>query len=234
MHSATLSAFVNKTCYVCEQNSWGQKVKVHRGLQYVMDQIDGFIMTVCLIFMLISNVDMNGIVFVLSCDFDTKSPAPAVFCPVLMLLSVHCDTPKHKICKYVCFLPERALYSFECAFHPLFSLTSGRSRLDYLRPENRFVVSVSSYISTQGDPWCVLWHIWRNKNFNNSLVSARRAFYLAIYKHMMFLEKRGCPRTALEYCKLILRYEGKQTPITSGFKMKRPFKASFKKNISQS
>uniref|UniRef100_A0A3Q0R985 Transcription factor 25 (basic helix-loop-helix) n=1 Tax=Amphilophus citrinellus TaxID=61819 RepID=A0A3Q0R985_AMPCI len=60
----------------------------------------------------------------------------------------------------------RALYSFECAFHPLFSLTSGTSRLDYLRPEN--------------------------------------AFYLALYKHMMFLEKRGCPRTALEYCKLIL------------------------------
>ncbi|XP_061600163.1 transcription factor 25 [Cololabis saira] len=64
-------------------------------------------------------------------------------------------------------LIERALYSFECAFHPLFSLTSGTSRLDYLRPENR-------------------------------------AFYLALYKHMMFLEKRGCPRTALEYCKLIL------------------------------
>uniref|UniRef100_A0A7N6FM46 Transcription factor 25 (basic helix-loop-helix) n=1 Tax=Anabas testudineus TaxID=64144 RepID=A0A7N6FM46_ANATE len=65
-------------------------------------------------------------------------------------------------------LIERALYSFECAFHPLFSLTSGTSRLDYLRPENR-------------------------------------AFYLTLYKHMMFLEKRGCPRTALEYCKLILR-----------------------------
>ncbi|KAL2088504.1 hypothetical protein ACEWY4_015403 [Coilia grayii] len=64
-------------------------------------------------------------------------------------------------------LIERALYSFECAFHPVFSLTSGVSRLDYLRPENR-------------------------------------AFYLALYKHMMFLEKRGCPRTALEYCKLIL------------------------------
>uniref|UniRef100_A0A8C2W6V3 Transcription factor 25 (basic helix-loop-helix) n=1 Tax=Cyclopterus lumpus TaxID=8103 RepID=A0A8C2W6V3_CYCLU len=69
-------------------------------------------------------------------------------------------------------LIERALYSFECACHPLFSLTSGTSRLDYLRTENR-------------------------------------AFYLALYKHMMFLEKRGCPRTALEYCKLILRYRGK-------------------------
>ncbi|XP_061670563.1 transcription factor 25 [Syngnathoides biaculeatus] len=64
-------------------------------------------------------------------------------------------------------LIERALYTFECAFHPVFSLTSGTCRLDYLRPENR-------------------------------------AFYLALFKHMMFLEKRGCPRTALEYCKLIL------------------------------
>ncbi|CDQ94982.1 unnamed protein product [Oncorhynchus mykiss] len=68
-------------------------------------------------------------------------------------------------------LIERALYSFECAFHPVCSLTSGTSRLDYLRPENR-------------------------------------AFYLAVYKHMMFLERRGCPRTALEYCRLILRYMG--------------------------
>ena len=37
-----------------------------------------------------------------------------------------------------CLLPaERALYSMECAFHPLFSLTSGTCRLDYRRPENR-------------------------------------------------------------------------------------------------
>lgn len=32
-----------------------------------------------------------------------------------------------------------------------------------------------------------------------------RAFFLALFKHLMFLEKRGCPRTALEFCKLILR-----------------------------
>uniref|UniRef100_A0A7N9AJX0 Transcription factor 25 (basic helix-loop-helix) n=1 Tax=Mastacembelus armatus TaxID=205130 RepID=A0A7N9AJX0_9TELE len=69
-----------------------------------------------------------------------------------------------------------ALYSFECAVHPLFSLTSGTSRLDYLRPENR-------------------------------------AFYLALYKHMMFLEKRGCPRTALEYCKLILSLDPDSDPL---------------------
>lgn len=73
-------------------------------------------------------------------------------------------------------LIERALYSFECACHPLFSLTSGTSRLDYLRTENR-------------------------------------AFYLALYKHMMFLEKRGCPRTALEYCKLILSLDPDADPL---------------------
>ncbi|XP_062242148.1 transcription factor 25 [Platichthys flesus] len=73
-------------------------------------------------------------------------------------------------------LIERAMYSFECAFHPLFNLTSGTSRLDYLRPENR-------------------------------------AFYLALYKHTMFLEKRGCPRTALEYCKLILSLDPDSDPL---------------------
>ncbi|MBN3316604.1 TCF25 factor, partial [Atractosteus spatula] len=73
-------------------------------------------------------------------------------------------------------LIERALYSFECAFHPIFSLTSGTCRLDYLRPENR-------------------------------------AFYLALYKHMMFLEKRGCPRTALEFCKLILSLDPDNDPL---------------------
>ncbi|XP_051513292.1 transcription factor 25 isoform X1 [Myxocyprinus asiaticus] len=73
-------------------------------------------------------------------------------------------------------LIERALYCFECAFHPVFSLTSGTSRLDYRRPENR-------------------------------------AFYLALFKHVMFLEKRGCPRTALEYCKLILSLDPDDDPL---------------------
>ncbi|XP_062965564.1 ribosome quality control complex subunit TCF25 isoform X2 [Cynocephalus volans] len=73
-------------------------------------------------------------------------------------------------------LIERALYSMECAFHPLFSLTSGTCRLDYRRPENR-------------------------------------SFYLALYKQMSFLEKRGCPCTALEYCKLILSLEPDDDPL---------------------
>ncbi|XP_010877750.3 transcription factor 25 [Esox lucius] len=73
-------------------------------------------------------------------------------------------------------LIERALYSFECAFHPVFSLVSGTSRLDYRRPENR-------------------------------------AFFLALYKHMMFLERRGCPRTALEYCRLLLSLDPDRDPL---------------------
>ncbi|KAM4612462.1 ribosome quality control complex subunit TCF25 isoform 2-T2 [Discoglossus pictus] len=73
-------------------------------------------------------------------------------------------------------LIERALYSLECGFHPVFSLTSGTCRLDYRRPENR-------------------------------------GFYLALFKHMGFLEKRGCPRTALEFCKLILSLDPEDDPL---------------------
>ncbi|KAI6077715.1 Transcription factor 25 [Aix galericulata] len=73
-------------------------------------------------------------------------------------------------------LIERVLYSLECAFHPVFSLTSGSCRLDYRRPENR-------------------------------------AFFLALFKHLMFLEKRGCPRTALEFCKLILSLDPENDPL---------------------
>ncbi|MEE6499778.1 hypothetical protein FKM82_003582, partial [Ascaphus truei] len=73
-------------------------------------------------------------------------------------------------------LIERALYSLECGFHPVFSLTSGTSRLDYCRPENR-------------------------------------GFFLALFKHMIFLEKRGCLRTALEFCKLILSLDPENDPL---------------------
>ncbi|XP_043937663.1 transcription factor 25 [Protopterus annectens] len=73
-------------------------------------------------------------------------------------------------------LIERALYSFECAFHPVFSLTSGSCRLNYRRPENR-------------------------------------GFFLALYRHMWFLEKRGCPRTALEFCKLVMSLDPDYDPL---------------------
>ncbi|XP_075694683.1 ribosome quality control complex subunit TCF25 [Rhinoderma darwinii] len=73
-------------------------------------------------------------------------------------------------------LIERALYSLECAFHPVFSLTSGTCRLDYCRSENR-------------------------------------GFFLSLFKHMVFLEKRGCLRTALEFCKLILSLDPENDPL---------------------
>uniref|UniRef100_A0A8C8BR03 Transcription factor 25 n=1 Tax=Otus sunia TaxID=257818 RepID=A0A8C8BR03_9STRI len=43
--------------------------------------------------------------------------------------------------------------------------------------------------------------------------SPRRAFFLALFKHLMFLEKRGCPRTALEFCKLILSLDPENDPL---------------------
>ncbi|XP_072374164.1 ribosome quality control complex subunit TCF25 isoform X2 [Scyliorhinus torazame] len=73
-------------------------------------------------------------------------------------------------------LIEKALYCFESAFHPVFSLTSGNSRLDYRQAENR-------------------------------------SFFLSLYKHMIFLEKRGCPRTALEFCKLIRSLDPETDPL---------------------
>ncbi|XP_010216457.1 PREDICTED: transcription factor 25 [Tinamus guttatus] len=45
------------------------------------------------------------------------------------------------------------------------------------------------------------------------LFCLRRAFYLALFKHLMFLEKRGCPRTALEFCKLILSLDPENDPL---------------------
>jgi hypothetical protein len=32
---------------------------------------------------------------------------------------------------------ERALYCFECSFHPLFNVTQGKSRMEYKNAENR-------------------------------------------------------------------------------------------------
>ncbi|KAM8946114.1 ribosome quality control complex subunit TCF25 isoform 2-T2 [Pelodytes ibericus] len=40
-----------------------------------------------------------------------------------------------------------------------------------------------------------------------------RGFFLALFKHMYFLEKRGCPRTALEFCKLILSFDEEKDPL---------------------
>ncbi|XP_064640129.1 ribosome quality control complex subunit TCF25-like [Lineus longissimus] len=71
---------------------------------------------------------------------------------------------------------ERALYSFECCFHSLFSLTQGRCRLDYRRPENR-------------------------------------AFYIALFRQLIFVGQKGCYRTALEFCKLILSLDPDNDPL---------------------
>lgn len=73
-------------------------------------------------------------------------------------------------------LLERALYSFESSFHPLFSLTSGNCRLDFKIAENR-------------------------------------SFFLTIFKHLLYIGQRGCHRTALEFCKLLLSFDPDNDPM---------------------
>ncbi|XP_050395527.1 transcription factor 25 [Patella vulgata] len=52
-------------------------------------------------------------------------------------------------------LIEKALYAFECAFHPLFSLTSGNCRLDYRKPENRgFFLCLYKHLLNVGQKGC--------------------------------------------------------------------------------
>ncbi|KAG0556957.1 hypothetical protein KC19_11G090600 [Ceratodon purpureus] len=64
-------------------------------------------------------------------------------------------------------LLEKCLYALEYAWHPGFSITTGRCRLDY-----------------GWDP--------------------NKPLFVALFKHMQHLYRRGCHRTALEVCKLLL------------------------------
>ncbi|XP_067133475.1 ribosome quality control complex subunit TCF25 isoform X2 [Centruroides vittatus] len=73
-------------------------------------------------------------------------------------------------------LTERALYCFECCFHPLFNVSQGNCRLDYRRAENR-------------------------------------SFYIALFKHLSFVGQRGCNKTALEFCKVILGLDPMEDPL---------------------
>ncbi|KAF2981325.1 hypothetical protein EK904_002297 [Melospiza melodia maxima] len=54
---------------------------------------------------------------------------------------------------------------------------------------------------------------WAGSELVSSLWGQREAFFLALFKHLMFLEKRGCPRTALEFCKLILSLDPEDDPL---------------------
>ncbi|XP_060074538.1 ribosome quality control complex subunit TCF25-like [Ylistrum balloti] len=73
-------------------------------------------------------------------------------------------------------LIERALLSCELSFHPLFSLTTGTSRLDFKRSENR-------------------------------------PLFLALFKHLAIVGQKGCYKTALEFCKLLLSLEPEMDPM---------------------
>ena len=73
-------------------------------------------------------------------------------------------------------LIERTLFTMEAAFHPLFNLAVGTSRLEYRRQENR-------------------------------------AFFIALFRHLVFIGSRACYRTALEFSKLILNLDPDQDPV---------------------
>jgi hypothetical protein len=69
---------------------------------------------------------------------------------------------------FILILIERALYSIQQTFHPLFSITRGECRLEYRIQENR-------------------------------------SFFISLFKHIIYIGERGCTRTALEFCKVLLR-----------------------------
>ena len=97
----------------------------------------------------------------------------------------------------ILYLLERALYAFESSFHSLFSLTQGTCRLDYRRPENRSVAQ--SNVRTYA--WRL--HCIQSMPYRKYLC---RAYFLALFRHLVCVGQRGCYATALEFCKLILRY----------------------------
>jgi hypothetical protein len=43
-------------------------------------------------------------------------------------------------------LTEQALYSLENSFHPMFSLSNGKCRLDYRLHENRYFINLQKFI----------------------------------------------------------------------------------------
>lgn len=71
---------------------------------------------------------------------------------------------------------ERALYSFEKAFHPLFNLSTGLSRLDYNVFENR-------------------------------------SFFITLFVFVQYLGRRGCWRTAMECCKVLISLSPETDPM---------------------
>ncbi|XP_065827170.1 ribosome quality control complex subunit TCF25-like [Oscarella lobularis] len=113
-----------------------------------------------------------------------ESLDPENIAAVLRMYPYHIDSllQLSEICKMTedrqmaAELTERALYSFECSFHTLFSLTSGLCRLDYRYPENR-------------------------------------SFFLALFRHAVSVGQKGCHRTALEFCKLLLSLDPNDDPL---------------------
>ncbi|RDD42388.1 Transcription factor 25 [Trichoplax sp. H2] len=88
---------------------------------------------------------------------------PNAIAQVLNMYPYHIDSllQLSEICKIsedfqmAAQLIERAMYSFESTFHPLFNLTQANCRLDYLRPENRaFYTTLFQQIKFVGQRSC--------------------------------------------------------------------------------
>ena len=84
----------------------------------------------------------------------------------LLIFSVRWKASQSALIEFA-FL-ERALYSFQQSFHPLFSIARGECRLEYRIQENR-------------------------------------SFFICLFKNLIYIGERGCSRTALEFCKVLLR-----------------------------
>ena len=92
-------------------------------------------------------------------------------------------------------LIERTLFVMEASFHTMFSLTSGTSRLDYTRQENRYVNDFLRFIYSSGAP-----------------IALHSSFFIALFRHLLSVGARACYRTSLEFCKLLLSLDPESDP----------------------
>ena len=93
--------------------------------------------------------------------------------------------------------PERALYSFERAFHPLFTVTTGLCRLRYAQRENRYDRARRRRPGTHGqmNERGLQWSLGRGRKCSG--------LFIALFHHIHYLGRRSCWRAALEACKLL-------------------------------
>jgi hypothetical protein len=80
---------------------------------------------------------------------------------------------------------EQTLYILERSFNSLLNFHSGKCRLPYAEYENRY----------------------------HHLGLTQRAFYIALFKHIDYVGRKGCWRTSFELCKLALSLSPEEDPL---------------------